>query len=166
MEIQHKALKRPPAGNITRRQALKYACAGIVGVAGAWLGLKHTLLKDYFSETDGQAFHPLADKRPEQVPCIDCRYCMPCPAGVNIPLVFKTYNKCINENNVPDLHAPRNRHFRKKRRTFLVSMNNFVPEKERAERCIGCNRCLPLCPQRIAITNRMHEISGLIKALQ
>jgi hypothetical protein len=25
---------------------------------------------------------------------------------------------------------------------------------------------LPLCPQRIAITNRMHEISGLIKALQ
>ncbi|MDR1405812.1 MAG: aldo/keto reductase [Prevotellaceae bacterium] len=106
-----------------------------------------------------------AFQRVKPVPCTECEYCMPCPAGVNIPLVFKTYNKCVSESNVPDPNAPRNGDFRKKRRAFLASMNNFIAEKERATRCIGCNHCLPLCPQRIAITDQMHEISGLIKAL-
>ncbi|MDR0693795.1 MAG: aldo/keto reductase [Prevotellaceae bacterium] len=107
-----------------------------------------------------------AFQRVKPVPCTECEYCMPCPANVNIPLVFKTYNKCVSESNVPDLNASRNNDFRKKRRTFLALMNNFIPEKERAARCIGCNHCLPLCPQRIAITDKMHEISDLIKSLQ
>jgi ferredoxin len=165
MEVPHREAKQP-SGNITRRQALKYIIAGVAGVAGVWFGIKHTWLKAYFSDTDGHSLHPVPGKGLEPVPCIDCRYCLPCPVHVNIPLVFKTYNKCVNENNVPGLHAPRGRDFRKKRRIFLVSMNNFIPEKEGAERCIGCNHCLSLCPQRIAIPDRMHEISGLIKALQ
>ena len=29
--------------------------------------------------------------------CNDCKYCMPCPYGVDIPGIFKHYNECVNE---------------------------------------------------------------------
>ncbi len=35
------------------------------------------------------------------VPCNDCKYCMPCPYGLDIPSILLHYNKCINECNVP-----------------------------------------------------------------
>ena len=31
------------------------------------------------------------------VPCNDCKYCMPCPYGIDIPGVLLHYNKCVNE---------------------------------------------------------------------
>ena len=34
-----------------------------------------------------------------EVPCTDCKYCMPCPYGVDIPGVFAHYNKCINDED-------------------------------------------------------------------
>lgn len=36
-----------------------------------------------------------------KVSCTDCRYCMPCPAGVNIPLCFEEYNNLYLAGN-PD----------------------------------------------------------------
>ena len=35
------------------------------------------------------------------VPCNDCKYCMPCPYGIDIPSILIHYNKCVNEGNVP-----------------------------------------------------------------
>ena len=35
------------------------------------------------------------------VPCNDCKYCMPCPYGLDIPAILLHYNRCINEGNVP-----------------------------------------------------------------
>ena len=34
-----------------------------------------------------------------QVPCTDCKYCMPCPSGVNIPLCFTQYNNAFIFND-------------------------------------------------------------------
>ena len=31
------------------------------------------------------------------IPCNDCKYCMPCPYGIDIPGVLVHYNKCVNE---------------------------------------------------------------------
>jgi len=106
-----------------------------------------------------------AFQRVKPVPCSECDYCMPCPAGVNIPNVFKAYNKCVSESNVPDLNAPRDSEFKKKGKAFHASMTNAIPEKERADRCIGCDKCLPLCPQDIQITEKMLEIKNMLKEL-
>lgn len=30
------------------------------------------------------------------IPCNDCKYCMPCPYGLDIPAILLHYNKCVN----------------------------------------------------------------------
>lgn len=35
------------------------------------------------------------------VPCNDCKYCMPCPYGIDIPGILVHYNKCVNEGYMP-----------------------------------------------------------------
>lgn len=44
------------------------------------------------------------------IPCNDCKYCMPCPYGLDIPGVFVHYNKCANEGNVPENQQAKNYH--------------------------------------------------------
>lgn len=73
------------------------------------------------------------------VPCTDCKYCMPCPYGVNIPGIFAHYNKCINEDNVPrDSADPR---FAEARRAFLFGYDRSIPRLRQADRCIACGEC-------------------------
>ncbi len=52
------------------------------------------------------------------VPCNDCKYCMPCPYGINIPSILIHYNKCVNEGNVPQDSQAEN--YRNARRAFLI----------------------------------------------
>ena len=35
------------------------------------------------------------------IPCNDCKYCMPCPYGIDIPGILLLFNKCINEDRMP-----------------------------------------------------------------
>ena len=35
------------------------------------------------------------------IPCNDCKYCMPCPYGIDIPGILLHFNKCINEDRMP-----------------------------------------------------------------
>ena len=35
------------------------------------------------------------------IPCNDCKYCMPCPYGIDIPGILLHYNRCIKEGNMP-----------------------------------------------------------------
>ena len=39
----------------------------------------------------------------ENIPCNDCKYCMPCPYGIDIPAIFVHYNKCKNDGTLPRL---------------------------------------------------------------
>ena len=152
MDTENKTPKKKP-NLITRRQALKYFGAGAIAAVG-YIGLKK-----YFSEEN------IEETNLKPIPCSGCGYCLPCPAGVDIPKVFMTYNKCVREGNVPDLSAPRNSDFKKKSRAFRATMINAIPEKERANRCIGCDKCLPLCLEGIQITEKMLEIKNLMKEL-
>ena len=98
------------------------------------------------------------------VPCTACQYCMPCPYGIDIPAIFTHYNKCINENNVPESSQDDN--YRKARRAFLVGYDRSVPKLRQANLCIGCNQCVHHCPQAIKIPQELHRIDGYIETLK
>ena len=98
------------------------------------------------------------------VPCTDCKYCMPCPYGLDIPAIFSHYNKCVNEGNVPkDRQDP---NYRKARQTFLVGYDRSVPKLRQASHCIGCNKCTDHCPQRIRIPQQMRRIDEFVEKLK
>ncbi len=98
------------------------------------------------------------------IPCNDCKYCMPCPYGIDIPAILLHYNKCVNEGNVPE--NSRNEGYRKARRAFLVGYDRSVPKLRQANHCIGCNQCSPHCPQAIDIPKEIHRIDGFVEQLK
>jgi predicted aldo/keto reductase-like oxidoreductase len=70
------------------------------------------------------------------IPCTNCRYCLPCPEGVNIPRIFSIYNdRAMYED------------FRGAGNMYRMAMSCF----EWASNCSGCGRCEELCPQQINI---------------
>lgn len=98
------------------------------------------------------------------IPCNDCKYCMPCPYGIDIPGVLLHYNKCVNEGNVPESAQAEN--YRKARRAFLVGYDRSVPRLRQADHCIGCSQCVPHCPQNIQIPQEMQRIDQFVEHLK
>lgn len=103
------------------------------------------------------------------VPCTNCQYCMPCPYGLDIPGIFRHYNKCVNDGNVVVLdgeETPDRKAFRKARKTFLVGYDRSVPKLRQADHCIGCGRCVAECPQSIKIPEEMVRINAYADELK
>ena len=100
----------------------------------------------------------------DTIPCNDCKYCMPCPYGIDIPGILLHYNKCLNEGNIPA--SSRSEGYRKARRAFLVGYDRSVPRLRQASRCIGRNQCSPHCPQRIDIPAELHRIDHYVERLK
>ena len=98
------------------------------------------------------------------VPCNDCKYCMPCPYGLDIPAILLHYNRCINEGNVPQNSQDEN--YRETRRAFLIGYDRSVPRLRQANRCTGCGQCNPHCPQGIDIPAKLQEIDRFVEALK
>lgn len=84
--------------------------------------------------------------------CTGCRYCMPCPAGVNIPENFKLWNRYGIYQNVGDA---------------TWHWNNDLDDNERACNCIKCGKCEKECPQKINIREDLEKVTkcfeGIIK---
>jgi len=97
------------------------------------------------------------------IPCNDCKYCMPCPYGVDIPGIFTFYNKCKNEGTTPtDNRAPE---YARLRRRYLIDYARRVQRERQADRCIGCRQCIEHCPQGIEIPEELHRIDQSIEQL-
>ena len=100
----------------------------------------------------------------DTIPCNDCKYCMPCPYGIDIPSLLLHYNKCLNEGNIVESYRDEN--YRKARRAYLVGYDRSVPKLRQADHCIGCNQCSPHCPQRIDIPAELHRIAHYVETLK
>jgi len=98
------------------------------------------------------------------IPCNDCKYCMPCPYGIDIPAILLHYNKCVNEGNVPE--STQDENYKEARRAFLVGYDRSVPKLRQANHCIGCRKCVEHCPQRINIPRQLHRIDEFVEKLK
>lgn len=103
----------------------------------------------------------------QDIPCTGCNYCMPCPYGIDIPAVFRYYNKCLAEDNVPSIDGrSADLNFRLARKRWLVGYDRKIPRMRQADHCIGCNRCVSQCPQHIDIPSEMHKIDQYVEQLK
>ena len=98
------------------------------------------------------------------VPCNDCKYCMPCPYGIDIPAILVHYNKCVNEGNIPK--SRKDAHYDRARQAFLVGYDRSVPKLRQPSHCIGCNTCVSHCPQSIRIPEELHRIDAYVEQLK
>jgi hypothetical protein len=80
------------------------------------------------------------------VPCTGCRYCMPCPHGINIPENFVIVNDGVMYNRMEES------------RERYAGM----PEGDRALACVQCRECEPKCPQSIRISQWMPFIDDVL----
>jgi predicted aldo/keto reductase-like oxidoreductase len=98
----------------------------------------------------------VADKYRELMPvgCTGCQYCMPCPAGVNIPSCFEIFNtgRMFEEPQ--------------QRTQFVYAvMNGGVRgNKTYASQCVECGECMEHCPQHIEIPDRLKEVAEYCEA--
>ena len=100
----------------------------------------------------------------ENIPCNDCKYCMPCPYGIDIPAIFVHYNKCKNEGTLP--LSTMDKEYSRLRRNYLIGLDRAVPRLRQADHCIQCGQCEPHCPQNIRIPRELHKISEFVEALK
>lgn len=76
-----------------------------------------------------------------KIGCTGCRYCMPCPQGVDIPGIFSIWNDSYKFNRQEE----------GKHRYASLS------EANRASMCVGCGACQSVCPQNLSIPEKLRE---------
>jgi len=85
-----------------------------------------------------------------QVGCTGCGYCMPCPAGVNIPNCFEYYNALFM--------------FERKTMTRFKNLGQLYgamgAPQACASLCQGCGRCEAKCPQQLPIQRLLAEVAA------
>ena len=100
----------------------------------------------------------------ETIPCNDCKYCMPCPYGVDIPGIFVHYNKVKNAGRLP--RHSQDEHYEEYRREYLIGLDRSVPRLRQANHCIQCGQCEPHCPQNIRIPRDLAKIDEFVEQMK
>jgi predicted aldo/keto reductase-like oxidoreductase len=89
-----------------------------------------------------------------RVGCTGCGYCMPCPAGVNIPICFEIYNGLqLSE-----------RGWKAKIPSRINYLNHLAPipgmrSSNFASLCTDCRRCTEECPQGLPVSELIKEVA-------
>jgi predicted aldo/keto reductase-like oxidoreductase len=78
--------------------------------------------------------------------CTGCRYCMPCPQGVEIPAILGLYNEYYMGGQSDEM----------KQRYW----EHITPETH-STNCVACGRCEEQCPQQLPIRKFMGETSRM-----
>ena len=93
-----------------------------------------------------------AIREKEKVGCTGCRYCMPCPKGVDIPGIFRCYNAMFTESKSGG-------------RSQFIQTVGLTREPAFASQCIRCGKCEQHCPQSIPIREKLQEADRALRPL-
>ena len=115
------------------------------------LDIFKTALPDTMTKQEMNIIKEVQDyyKSATKVGCTGCRYCMPCPAGVQIESIFWLYDNAMLFNQL-DEHRERYR-------------KELTEEGKDASYCVECGNCESACPQHIQIIEKLkeaHEVLG------
>jgi len=86
-----------------------------------------------------------------KVGCSGCGYCMPCPAGVNIPACFEVFNKV---HLFGDLEGSKDSYVMRMSGVLQRSGSGF------ASQCVECGKCLGKCPQGLNIPLILKDVAA------
>lgn len=85
-----------------------------------------------------------------KVDCTGCAYCMPCPAGVDIPRNFAMLNEYAMYNRTSDLKW---------------TLDGLKNKNVYADNCVNCKKCVKLCPQMIDIPLKLKLVTKTVEEL-
>ena len=88
----------------------------------------------------------------ERVGCTGCRYCMPCPKGVDIPGIFRCWNTMYTES-------------KSEGRSQFIQTVGLTKEPSFASQCVRCGKCEQHCPQNIPIREKLREADRDLRPL-
>ncbi|AKB18284.1 MULTISPECIES: aldo/keto reductase [unclassified Methanosarcina] len=83
-----------------------------------------------------------------KVNCTGCRYCMPCPSGVNIPRNLSYLNDIYMLDDVENAR-------------FQYGV--LLSPEEKARNCVECGECEEVCPQNIKIREILKEVKEFME---
>ncbi len=109
---------------------------------------------DSFTEKDFDVISKVKEiiSESELVGCTGCRYCMPCPKGVDIPALFRSYNMTTVDS-------------KSAARFEYAQTVGLKKDPAFATQCIGCGKCEQHCPQNIPIREKLKEADRVIRPL-
>ena len=107
-----------------------------------------------FTEADFAAVEKIKAilREKEKVGCTGCRYCQPCPKGVDIPGNFYYYNLMYMEKKMAS-------------RLEYARVIGLRKEAGFATQCIGCGKCEQHCPQHLNIREKLKEADKALRPL-
>ena len=77
--------------------------------------------------------------------CTKCRYCMPCPAGVDIPGCFSVWN---------------NYHIYQNYNIVKQDWEINIGESHQAKNCVKCGKCEAACPQKLSVREDLEKVQA------
>ena len=87
-----------------------------------------------------------------KVGCTGCRYCMPCPRGVDIPGTFAAYNRRASDGYWKAL-------------TEYFMITGVRQDYTGPGNCIGCGKCEQHCPQHLPIRQELQNAKKAMEGL-
>jgi len=103
------------------------------------------------TEAEKEIIKTAADKYNKLIPysCTACKYCLPCPAKIDIPNIIERYNDWhIYEGN----------------EKIKQDFNLWVPVKGRPSVCKACRSCEKHCPQHLPVSEIMEKAKAVFEA--
>lgn len=108
--------------------------------------VKYASNEDIISEYDQDIIKEVARQYRESSlgnDCTKCGYCLPCPNGVDIV-------NCFNEYNIAQMMQDP--------KASALQYFSLINIDSRADSCVQCEECLPLCTQNIDIPKELQKV--------